>query len=233
MGARAYRGRALAVAIVVSTASFVVGGVESGACRRGRGADVAGRRVQREHTRRDRRRLDRGGATPLLVELLRPHVQLGLREQQRQHHVRHRRCPTYTPFSLTTDVGTPIIAPFFADVDTRGVGSGLVHYGATADNKIFCVNWVNVGYFPSKIDKLNSFQLLLIDRSSNPGGAPGDFDIVMNYDAVKWDTASGGSARRNVRARRVLERHRAHEQLLRVRRLGDARASFLDGTRPV
>ena len=95
--------------------------------------------------------------------------------------------PEFTPFGLTTEVGTPIIAPFFADVDTRGVGSGLVHYGATADNKIFCVNWIKVGYFPSKTDKLNSFQLLLIDRSSNPGGAPGDFDIVMNYDAVKWD----------------------------------------------
>ena len=35
---------------------------------------------------------------------------------------------TFTPFGIPGG-GIPIIAPFFADVDTRGAGSGLVHYG--------------------------------------------------------------------------------------------------------
>jgi len=36
----------------------------------------------------------------------------------------------FTPNGLNTGVGQPIIAPYFADVDTRGAGSGLVTYGA-------------------------------------------------------------------------------------------------------
>ncbi|MBI3837471.1 MAG: hypothetical protein HY288_06010, partial [Planctomycetia bacterium] len=36
---------------------------------------------------------------------------------------------TFTPFGLTSNIGTPIIAAFFADVDTRGSDSGLVTYG--------------------------------------------------------------------------------------------------------
>ena len=36
---------------------------------------------------------------------------------------------TYTPFGLTSATGIPIIAPFFADVDTRGSGSGLLTFG--------------------------------------------------------------------------------------------------------
>jgi thermolysin metallopeptidase-like protein/PKD domain-containing protein/nidogen-like len=103
---------------------------------------------------------------------------------------------THTPFGLTTSIGTPIIAPFFADVDTRAPGSDQVTYGASADGKTFCVDWAGtgVGYFASHSDKLDRFQLLLIDRAGNPGGAPGDFDIVMNYDSLAWETgdASGG-----------------------------------------
>lgn len=101
---------------------------------------------------------------------------------------------TYTPFRLTAST-PPIIAPFFADVDTRATGSNPVTYsygGVTfAGRPAFCVNWVNVGYYNSHTDKLNSFQLLLVDRSDIN---PGDFDIVMNYDGIQWETgdASGG-----------------------------------------
>jgi hypothetical protein len=64
---------------------------------------------------------------------------------------------TFTPFGLTTNTGTPIIAAFFADVDTRGTtaiprsntdpqayaGSGLVTYGtSTIDGRsAFGVNF--------------------------------------------------------------------------------------------
>lgn len=98
---------------------------------------------------------------------------------------------TYTPFSITSNV-PPIIAPFFADIDTRGVNSHLVTYGATTfgGRPAFCVNWVGVGYFASHSDKTNSAQLLLVDRS-NLG--VGDFDIVMNYDEVSWETGDASS----------------------------------------
>jgi hypothetical protein len=104
---------------------------------------------------------------------------------------------TYTPFRITSST-PPIIAAFLADVDTRGSGSGLVTYSAQgapatfAGRPAFCVNWVDVGYYSGRTDKLNSVQLLLVDRSDV---APGDVDIVMNYDRILWETgsASGGS----------------------------------------
>lgn len=102
----------------------------------------------------------------------------------------------YTPFGLS-GTSKQIIAPFFGDVDTRGTGSQPVRYGwgdtTYEGHRAFCVNWVNVGYFAAHADKLNSFQLLLVNRedSSNPG----DFDIVFNYDQVQWETGdfSGGT----------------------------------------
>ncbi|MEX0785444.1 MAG: nidogen-like domain-containing protein [Dehalococcoidia bacterium] len=99
----------------------------------------------------------------------------------------------FTPSELGS-VGLPIIAPFFADVDTREEASVDLTYGnATFDGRpALCVNWDGVGYYNRKIDKLNEFQLLLVDRSDV---APGDFDIVFNYDQVEWETGdqSGGT----------------------------------------
>lgn len=101
---------------------------------------------------------------------------------------------TFTPFDLTS-TGRQIIAPFFADVDTRPAGSQPVTFGGgTADGfNAFGVNWVDVGFFPNRVDPLNSFQLLLIDRSDT--GAE-NFDIEFNYDRILWETggASGGDA---------------------------------------
>ena len=100
---------------------------------------------------------------------------------------------TFTPEGL---VASPlrIIAPFWADVDTRASRSALVTYGRDiVDGRpAFGANWVNVGYFGTHDDKLNSFQLVLIDRSDI---APGDFDVEFNYDRIEWETgdASGGS----------------------------------------
>ncbi|MFF5295471.1 nidogen-like domain-containing protein [Paractinoplanes globisporus] len=99
---------------------------------------------------------------------------------------------TYTPFTINADT-PPIIAPFLADVDTRGTGSALVTYGVTTygDRPAFCVNWNGVGYYSGHADKTNSFQLLLVDRGDVGAG---DFDIVMNYNGLTWETgdASGG-----------------------------------------
>jgi hypothetical protein len=99
----------------------------------------------------------------------------------------------FTPFTISADT-PPIIAPFFADVDTRGAGSSLVTYGTTTfgTRTAFCVNWNDVGYFSEHTDKLNRFQLLLVDRSDV---GIGDFDIIMNYGGINWETgdASGGA----------------------------------------
>jgi hypothetical protein len=93
----------------------------------------------------------------------------------------------YTPFALTAPQQA-IIAPFFADVDTRS-GGDTVKYGwgnTTFDShRAFCANWVDVGYYNQHYDKLNSFQLLLVDRSDIRNG---DFDIVFNYGSINWET---------------------------------------------
>jgi hypothetical protein len=102
---------------------------------------------------------------------------------------------TYTPFDLNS-TGTKIIAAFFGDVDTRGYGSDLLRYGTgdVGGRNAFGVTWdgVGVGYYSAHVDKLNCFQLLLIDRSDT---GPGNFDIEFNYDQIQWETgdASSGS----------------------------------------
>jgi len=99
---------------------------------------------------------------------------------------------TYTPFGLE---GTrrEIIAAFFADVDTRAAGSALVAYGhdSISGRRAFGANYINVGYFGTHDDKLNRFQLILIDRSDTGSG---NFDIEFNYEKIVWETgdASGG-----------------------------------------
>jgi len=102
---------------------------------------------------------------------------------------------TFTPFPLLT-TATKIIAPFFADVDTRNLASDQVKYGTSTVNghAAFGVNWdgLGVGYYANHADKLNSFQLVLIDRSDTGAG---NVDIEFNYRQIQWETgdASGGS----------------------------------------
>jgi len=66
-------------------------------------------------------------------------------------------------------------------------GSGIVDGRAA-----FGVNWINVGYFFYGDDKLNSFQLVVIDRSDRTNG---DFDLEFNYSQIQWEAGdvSGGS----------------------------------------
>lgn len=97
-----------------------------------------------------------------------------------------------------------LLAPFWADVDTGApapqytLPSKEVTYGQGAvDGRLaFGVNWRDVGYFTregSATDKLNSFQLILIDRSNI--GSVGDFDVEFNYNQILWEAgnASGGT----------------------------------------
>ena len=102
---------------------------------------------------------------------------------------------TYTPDGLGAGYsGLPIIAAFFADVDTRGANSTLTTYGTGtyAGRNAFGATWDGVGYYQNQSDKLNKFQIILTDRSDIGAG---DFDIYFNYDQILWETgsASGGN----------------------------------------
>ncbi len=105
---------------------------------------------------------------------------------------------TYSAGPLS-GIPVPIIAPFFADVDTN-LGSysnsplsGIVTYGrgTVTDTSLgwnraaeFAVEWPAVGYYYQHSDLLNTFELLLVDRSDIQVG---DFDIEFNYNSVQWD----------------------------------------------
>jgi hypothetical protein len=98
----------------------------------------------------------------------------------------------YTPEGLTS-YGSPIIAPFWGDVDTAVEGSALVTYGngTVAGHEAFGVNWPGVDCYATTGGGLNHFQMVIINRSDI---APGDFDIEYNYNGISWDSgeASGG-----------------------------------------
>lgn len=107
-----------------------------------------------------------------------------------------RAAGSFNPTSLNY-LERPILAPFFADADTRAAGQ--VRYGNyTGDpalfdfHEVFAVTWVGVGYYDRQADRTNTFQLVLIDRSDV---APGAVDIEFNYDVIAWDKGQSSSAR--------------------------------------
>ncbi len=77
----------------------------------------------------------------------------------------------------------PLILPLFTDLDTRN--SSAVTYGPiTADGQsAYCVNWINVGEYPSKAAS-QSFQLVII----NQGG--GNIDLEFNYSRVSTPSST-------------------------------------------
>lgn len=91
----------------------------------------------------------------------------------------------YTPQTISSGL-TPMIAPYWADVDTRAGNPIYVDMDAT--NHVLTVTWSGVGFFDQNTSLTNSFQLQLYDR----GG--GNFDIVYRYQDINWTTgeASGG-----------------------------------------
>jgi MYXO-CTERM domain-containing protein len=100
---------------------------------------------------------------------------------------------TYTPnpFPVATQ---PMIAPYWADIDTRGGGS-------PTNNSVFWhiapgrvqISWHNVGYFNTRDDLKMDFQLILTSAAAS---AAGDFDVEFRYNRCEWETgdASGGAS---------------------------------------
>jgi gliding motility-associated-like protein len=82
-----------------------------------------------------------------------------------------------------------MVAPFWADVDTRGTDcqgndGGKVWYRITPT--ALYVNWVDVGYYGCYIDKRNTFQLIITDGQDPviPGGA----NVSFCYKDMQWTT---------------------------------------------
>jgi hypothetical protein len=93
-------------------------------------------------------------------------------------------------------INSPIVAAWFADVDTPGPASQSVRYGfgSVDARRAFCIDFDRVGYFSRHDDVLNSFQLFIVDRTD---ARDGTFDIVLRYRQLQWEAgdASGGLGR--------------------------------------
>ena len=85
----------------------------------------------------------------------------------------------------------PFIAPFFADVDTTGPGSGVVYLRTDIPNEVI-VTWAGVGYFAQNTDKLDTFQVVL--RGPGYNVPTGEGQIGFFYGSMQWEVgdSSGG-----------------------------------------
>jgi hypothetical protein len=97
---------------------------------------------------------------------------------------------SYTPIPIPA-ADRPMIAPYWADVDTRsraGLSSpadNLVYYHIDTERGRLIVTWYEVGYFSSHNDLRMSFQLILTSRFGREGG---DFDVEFRYNRCEWTT---------------------------------------------
>ena len=82
-----------------------------------------------------------------------------------------------------------MVAPFWADVDTRPAAGGTVKYKITPT--AMYVNWTAVGYYSMMTDKVNTFQLIITD-GTDPVLPPGD-NIAFCYQDMAWTTGSASS----------------------------------------
>ncbi len=96
---------------------------------------------------------------------------------------------SFTPSAITGG-STLMLAPFFADVDTRRAIPDVTYgTGIIGGHNVFGVNWIDVGFYNQNSTPSNSFQLIITDMGS------GNFDFEFNYDRILWEAgqASGGN----------------------------------------
>lgn len=96
---------------------------------------------------------------------------------------------TYGTFSANAfpDPTYVMVAPFWADVDTRGAGQVVYKI---YPNAIY-INWVGVGYFSNMTDKLNTFQLILSDGTDPVVGIGNN--VAFCYKEMEWTTGAASS----------------------------------------
>ncbi|XP_054855760.1 sushi, nidogen and EGF-like domain-containing protein 1 [Eublepharis macularius] len=119
------------------------------------------------------------------------------------------RVSQYTPNPFPLDGGSPFVAPYWADVDTRKGGD--VFWRQSQDPSLlrrctedinryfprvpftavwaFVATWDRVAYYGSTSSKVNTFQAVLTTNRQISF-------IMLNYAGIQWTTgtASGGSA---------------------------------------
>lgn len=78
----------------------------------------------------------------------------------------------------------PIISPWFGDVDTRNAGSGLVYVRTDVPNQLI-VTWDNVGYYDTRADATNSFQLVL--RGDDYAVPNGEGSVGFWWGNMGWE----------------------------------------------
>lgn len=104
-------------------------------------------------------------------------------------------------FSSFTSTGFPVagfdmIAPFWADVDTRNAtdaDTNLVWHRTVGapGNQIFIVTWDSVGWYSGQNGQRNTFQLALAEDENQFGA---NRNVAFSYGRMDWTTgqASGG-----------------------------------------
>ncbi|MCX7568024.1 hypothetical protein OS189_16905 [Sulfitobacter sp. F26169L] len=93
------------------------------------------------------------------------------------------------PVAGNANTARDMIAPFWADIDTRldgeGFESGGIWVDVDAARDVVTITWDAVGVYRRRADAPNTFQLQMFDR----GG--GNFDIVYRYDTIGWTIGTG------------------------------------------
>jgi len=118
---------------------------------------------------------------------------------------------TFTPsaFPLTRTMPTPMIAPYWADIDIRGESATGCEHSSTDgndwgegecmltpgdDNGVYwhlepgraVMTWDRAGYFNCNDDRKMTFQLILTTPDACTD--PGDFDVEFRYTTCEWAT---------------------------------------------
>lgn len=99
-------------------------------------------------------------------------------------------------YSSFTPAGFPIadfamVAPFWGDVDTRNLSSGVVYYKSEPHR--FIIIWDSVGYYSQHADRVNTFEVIITDGTDPQVGIGNN--VCFSYGDMQWTTgdASGGS----------------------------------------
>lgn len=96
------------------------------------------------------------------------------------------------PLPTFSAVGFPdptyvMVAPFWGDVDTRGIGEVWYKITPTA----MYVNWENCGYYNSYVDKTNTFSLIISDAADPVIGVGNN--VAFCYQDMQWTTGDASA----------------------------------------
>ena len=98
--------------------------------------------------------------------------------------------------ALPTPRETPLLAPFWVDVDLRLRDAVTFGQGTFDGDAAFAVTWRDLSpYYGGQTERPeNTFQLILVDRSSEAG--PGAFDVFYLYEKLEFDKGAISRSRR-------------------------------------